>query len=68
MFVFDHNCTFEFGSVRRVRSSNVGYVATLERYFERTALDRSSTDFVFRGIVHTKAGERLRKVGGISYS
>ena len=43
-------------------------VAMLERYFERAALNQSSTDLVFRGIVHTKAGQRLRKVGGLSYS
>ena len=43
-------------------------VAMLEHYFEKAALDRSSTGFVFRGIVRTKSGERLRKSGGLSYS
>ena len=43
-------------------------VAMLEQYFEKAALKLGSTDLVFRGIVHTKAGQRLRKVGGLSYS
>ena len=43
-------------------------VAMLECYFSKVALVRSSTALVFRGIVNTKTGERLRKSGGISYS
>ena len=43
-------------------------VAMLERYFERAMLSRGSKDLVFRGIVHTKSGDRLRKSGGLSYS
>ena len=43
-------------------------VAMLERYFDKAALTQSSTSLVFRGIVKTKTGERLRRSGGISYS
>ena len=43
-------------------------VTMLEKYFKKAALSCGSNDLVFRGIVHTKAGERLRKVGGLSYS
>ena len=43
-------------------------VAMLEQYFSKAALIQSSTALVFRGIVNTKTGERLRKSGGISYS
>ena len=38
-------------------------VAMLEQYFERADLNQSSTDLVFRGTVHTKAEQCLRKVG-----
>ena len=41
-------------------------VAMLEQYFERAALNQSSTDLVFRGNVHTKVGQRLRKVGALA--
>ena len=43
-------------------------VAMLERYFEKAALGSGTTELAFRGIVHTKTGERLRKSGGLSYS
>ena len=35
---------------------------------EKAGLVQSSNALVFRGIVNTKTGERLRKSGGISYS
>ena len=38
-------------------------VAMLELYFEGADLNQSSTDLVFRDTVHTKVGQRLRKVG-----
>ena len=38
------------------------------RYFDMAKLTIQSSEKVFRGIVHTKVGEKLRKTGGISYT
>ena len=43
-------------------------VAMMERYFSMASLDHSSVDYVFRGTVSTKSGERLRKSGKLSYT
>lgn len=43
-------------------------VAMLEQYCTRATLDLQSTGFLFRGIVHTKKGEKLRRTGHISYT
>ena len=43
-------------------------VVMLEQYFSKAALVQRSTALVFRGIVNTKIGERVRKSGGVSYS
>ena len=43
-------------------------VAMLERYYAMASLEQSSSAYVFRGIVSTKSGERLRKSGKISYT
>ena len=40
----------------------------MERYFRMGRLSVGSHDRVFRVVVHTKEGERLRKSGGLSYS
>ena len=43
-------------------------VAMMERYFASAQLSCSSTLLLFRGITHTKHGERLRATGGLSYT
>lgn len=43
-------------------------VAMLERYFAMAHISRSDQRYLFRGIVHTKKGERLRESGSISYT
>ena len=43
-------------------------VAVLEQYCTRAELDLSSANFLFRGIVRTKSGEKLRKSGHISHT
>ena len=43
-------------------------VTMLQQYCTRAALDRTSQNFMFRGIVRTKNGEKLRKSGHISYT
>ena len=40
----------------------------MKRYFRMGRLSMGSHDRVFRAVVHTKEGERLRKSGGLSYS
>ena len=42
-------------------------VDMMQKYFSMAGLSHTS-DKLFRGIVSTKAGERLRKEGGLSYS
>ena len=43
-------------------------VSMMQRYFSMGQLVHDSQDFVFRGIMHTKSGECLRKGGSLSYS
>ena len=43
-------------------------VAMMERYCRMGEVDQLIPGKVFRGIVHTKSGERLRKNGGLSYA
>ena len=43
-------------------------VEMMERYFRMGRLSVGSHDRVFRAVVRTKEGERLRKSGGLSYS
>lgn len=43
-------------------------VAMMEKYFARAQLSSSSNLLLFRGITHTKSGERLRSTGGLSYT
>eukprot|EP00731_Ephydatia_muelleri_P035751 Em0155g6a len=43
-------------------------VAMMERYCLMGEVDHSSQAKLFRGIVHAKSGERLRKEGGLSYT
>ena len=43
-------------------------VAMLERYFTQADLSHCSTLRLFRGIVHSKQGERLRPSGSLSYT
>ena len=43
-------------------------VAMMERYYALASLKHTSSDYIFRGIVSTKAGERLRKSGHLSYT
>ena len=43
-------------------------VEMMERYFRMGHLNVGSHDRVFRAVVHTKEGEKLRKSGGLSYS
>ena len=43
-------------------------VAMLERYIAMTKIDLRSKARLFRGIVHTKQGERLRTSGTLSYT
>ena len=43
-------------------------VAMMERYFVMGGVSSGSSEKLFRGIVHTKQGEKLRASGGISYS
>ena len=43
-------------------------VAMMERYFAQAGLSHSSPSLLFRGITHTKHGERLRQAGGLSYT
>ena len=43
-------------------------VAMLQRYMEAAQLEPQSTGRLFRGITVTKAGEKLRKVGSLSYT
>lgn len=43
-------------------------VAMLERYFSLAGLSHSSKLRLFRGIVHTKKGGRLRASGSLSYT
>ena len=40
----------------------------MERYFAQAQLSCSSTLLLFRGLTHTKHGERLRATGGLSYT
>ena len=40
----------------------------MQRYFSMGQLVHDSQDYLFRGIMHTKSGECLRKGGGLSYS
>ena len=51
------------------RSSSVTCpVATMERYFEKAKLACKEPLYMFRAIVHTKTGERLRRGGHLSYT
>ena len=43
-------------------------VSMMQRYFSMGQLVHDSQDFIFRGIMHTKSGECLRKGGSLSYS
>ena len=43
-------------------------VALLERYYGLAAITRESRLKLFRGIMATKSGERLRSQGGLSYT
>ena len=43
-------------------------VAMMERYFSLAELQHSSKERLFRGITVTKAGERLRQSGSLSYT
>ena len=43
-------------------------VEMLECYFRMGGLSVGSHDRVFRAVVHTKEGKRLRTLGGLSYS
>eukprot|EP00731_Ephydatia_muelleri_P012648 Em0006g1542a len=43
-------------------------VAMMERYCLMGEVDHTSQAKLFRGIVHAKSGERLRKDGGLSYT
>ena len=43
-------------------------VSMLEKYMARIEINSSSELFLFRGIVQTKEGERLRPSGSLSYS
>ena len=43
-------------------------VAMLERYYALAQTTSSDERYLFRGIVHTKKGERLREAGSISYT
>ena len=43
-------------------------VSMLEQYIELANIGNSPELPLFRGIVHTKSGEQLRKRGGISYT
>lgn len=43
-------------------------VAMMERYFNMASISPSSKLHLFRGIVHTKRGERLRASGSLSYT
>ena len=43
-------------------------VAAMERYFETAKLTCNESTYVFRAIVRTKTGERLRRSGHISYT
>ena len=43
-------------------------VSMLEKYMSRIEINPSSELFLFRGIVQTKEGERLRPSGSLSYS
>ena len=43
-------------------------VQWLKRYFRMAGLQGDSQERLFRGIVHTKKGERLRVSGGLSYT
>jgi len=40
----------------------------LERYFLRVGLDTTSELFLFRGIIKSSNGERLRDLGTLSYT
>ena len=48
--------------------TNTCLVEMLECYFCMGGLSVGSHDRVFRAVVHTREGERLRKSGGLSYS
>ena len=41
-------------------------VAIMEQYFRRAELSRDGGEYIFRAIVNTKAGERLRRSGHLS--
>ena len=43
-------------------------VAMLERYYELADLSREQDKFLFRGLMTTKKGSRLRSTGGLSYT
>ena len=53
--------------VARTRSGTCP-VAMVERYVSMASISLSSDLQLFRGIVHTKAGERLRASGSLSYT
>ena len=43
-------------------------VGMMERYFHKAGLEHTSSAKVFRGILCTKSGERLKEDGGLSYT
>ena len=43
-------------------------VTMMERYFSQAKLSQASALLLFRGITHTKHGEKLRSAGGLSYT
>ena len=43
-------------------------VARLEQYYKLAAFDPASTKQLFRAIIHTKNGEKLRESGSLSYT
>ena len=43
-------------------------VAMMERYFNMAAIETHGDRFLFRGLVNTKMGARLRENGGLSYT
>lgn len=49
-------------------SSKTCPVNMVERYMSMAALDKGSEQLIFRGITNTKAGEKLRPSGGLSYT
>ena len=43
-------------------------VSIMEKYFSKAELTQDAPTYVFRGIVHTKTGERLQRSGHLSYT